>query len=163
MCLLMRFLCDQMLGRLARWLRFLGFDTFYANNEMADDELLDIAKREERVLITRDKELVFRCRKHLIPFVHIQTDNIDEQLLFTVRSSDAVISDDDIFSRCSECNALLEKIKKDAAEQMVPKRVFEQHDDFLQCPQCKNVYWAGTHTDNIMEKISWLKKSLGNY
>lgn len=156
----MRFLCDQMLGRLARWLRFLGFDTFYANNEMTDDELLDIAKDEDRILITRDKELVFHCRRHLIPFIHIQTDVIQEQLIATLQSSNVLIQDEDILSRCSECNSLLEHIRKDAIEQKIPKRVFEQNEDFLWCPQCKKVYWTGTHTNNIMEKIVWLKKSL---
>ena len=56
----MKFLCDQMLGTLAKWLRLLGFDTFYANDEIKDDILLLIAKKENRAIITRDKELIFR-------------------------------------------------------------------------------------------------------
>ena len=65
----MKFLCDQMLGTLATWLRLFGFDTFYANAEMDDDELLKIAEKENRVLITRDKELIIRAKKKNIKVI----------------------------------------------------------------------------------------------
>ena len=156
----MRFLCDQMLGRLARWLRFLGFDTFYANNEMTDDELLDIAKEDDRVLITRDKELVFRCRRRLIPVIHITIDDVEDQLLRTLESSNAEIDDDTILSRCSDCNSILNAVDKDFVQGKVPKRVFEGQENFLYCSECDRVYWMGTHTENIMEKLDRIKKKL---
>ena len=59
----MKFLCDQMLGTLAKWLRIYGFDTFYANRDISDSELLDISKKENRILITRDKKSSNCCTK----------------------------------------------------------------------------------------------------
>jgi uncharacterized protein with PIN domain len=61
----MRLLCDQMLGTLAKWLRLIGFDTFYATKEMDDSELLQIAKKEKRIILTRDKELLVRGKKKI--------------------------------------------------------------------------------------------------
>ena len=76
----MKFLCDQMLGTLAKWLRIYGFDTFYANNEMDDAKLLEISKNENRVLITRDKKLIQMARKENIETIEIKTTDIDEQI-----------------------------------------------------------------------------------
>lgn len=59
----MKFLCDKMLGTLAKWLRIYGFDTFYANSEIDDEGLMEIAKKEKRVLITRDKDLIIKAKK----------------------------------------------------------------------------------------------------
>ena len=69
----MKFLCDQMLGTLATWLRLFGFDTFYANSEIDDDELLDITKKENRTLVTRDKELTIRASKRKLQYIEINS------------------------------------------------------------------------------------------
>ncbi len=76
----MKFLCDQMLGTLAKWLRLFGFDTFYANAEMDDEELLRVADEENRILITRDKQLIVRAIKKNLQIVEMTLTDIDEQL-----------------------------------------------------------------------------------
>ena len=76
----MKILCDQMLGTLAKWLRILGFDTFYVNDTMTDNELLDIAKNEKRIIISRDKELIVRGKKKDLTTIEINTTDLDEQL-----------------------------------------------------------------------------------
>ena len=142
-----------MLGSLAKWLRFLGFDTLYALGDMMDDELMMVAKAEGRILITRDKELVVRCKKQIIPVVHIDCDGVTDQLLQTIKETKVSIDNCRFLSRCSECNCVLEGIEKAVIKDKVPKKVFDLHDDFLYCSSCKRVYWMGTHTDSILEKL----------
>ncbi|MDG6228354.1 MAG: Mut7-C RNAse domain-containing protein [Candidatus Thermoplasmatota archaeon] len=155
-----RFFCDQMLGNLAKWLRFLGFDTLYALGDMMDDELMRVCKAEDRILITRDKELVVRCKKQLIAVVQIGCDGVTDQILQTIQETKASIDRGHFLSRCSQCNCLLERIEKKTIEEIVPKRVFDSHDDFLYCSSCKRVYWMGTHTDSIIEKLLSLQSSI---
>ena len=160
--MVMKFLCDQMLGSLARWLRFLGFDTLYATQDMTDEEILAIAKKEDRILITRDKELVFRSCKHLIQVIHIKTDGVEDQILQTVKESNAKIETNLMLSRCAECNSLLQKSEKSSVKDKVPRKVFERHDAFLCCPVCKRVYWMGTHTDSIMKKLIHIQEMVAD-
>ena len=106
----MKFLCDQMLGTLAKWLRLFGFDTFYANAEIDDKELLETAKKENRIIITRDKQLVMRGRKENVPIVEITSTVLDEQLRHILMDAD--IDEMAVLSRCSLCNTVLEEVKK---------------------------------------------------
>ena len=75
-----KILCDQMLGTLAKWLRILGFDTFYPDYELSDIEILDIAKKEKRIIISRDKELIIRAKKNKIKNFEMKLTNLDSQL-----------------------------------------------------------------------------------
>jgi len=105
----MKFLCDQMLGTLAKWLRIYGFDTLYANSTMSDDKLIIISKKENRCLITRDEELAFRSKKENINVIHFKIKELDEQLTLVLRGLE--IDKDKILSRCIVCNSDLSEIK----------------------------------------------------
>jgi len=156
----MRFLCDQMLGTLAKWLRLMGFDTFYASSEIKDDELLRIAEEEDRLLVTRDKQLVSRAEKKGLKVIKVDTTNLEEQLELVLKKSNTSIKGEDVLSRCSKCNTILIKIAREKVEGKVPPRVFEQHREFWFCPRCKKIYWAGSHYDNIRETIHKLQETL---
>ena len=151
----MKYLCDQMLGTLAKWLRIYGFDTFYANSEMDDNELINISKNEKRVLITRDKNLLQKARKEKIKAIEINTTDIDQQINKVINQEKVDTSN--ILSRCILCNTEIEEIKKEKVKQMVPKRVFEANEKFWFCPKCKKVYWKGTHYEKMIEKMNVLK------
>jgi uncharacterized protein with PIN domain len=150
----MKFLCDQMLGSLAKWLRLIGFDTFYANAEMDDDELIRVAKKEDRVVITRDKELMSKMKKQKLPIVELNTTDIDEQLKIVLK--DVSINQKNVLSRCSVCNIILDEIKKKDVRGKVPERVFENNEKFWFCSNCNKIYWMGTHYDKIKNKIKKL-------
>ena len=152
----MRLLCDQMLGSLAKWLRLLGFDTFYASADITDDELLEVAEKEKRVLISRDKELLARGRKENIKVIEIQSTDLDDQLLSVLHHCD--INDDMILSRCTICNQMLEPIEKIQVKGKVPEKVYDRNERFWYCSGCKKVYWSGSHYKNIIEKIAELKE-----
>jgi len=152
----MKFLCDQMLGTLAKWLRILGFDTYFANQVIKDIELLEIAKKEERILITRDKELVQRCKKRQIKFISISSIDLDEQLKTTLKN--IKINQDQILTRCTVCNSILEEIDKEKVKGEVPEKVFQYKEKFWFCKNCKKYYWHGSHFDKMISKIKDLKQ-----
>ena len=152
----MKFLCDQMLGSLARWLRLFGFDTFYANSEINDDEVLKIAETENRVLITRDKELIIRAKKKKIQLIETSLVDLDEQLKQVIKNGD--IDEKMILTRCSLCNTILDEIKKKDVKTKVPEKVYKNNDRFWFCSKCDKIYWMGSHYTKIQSKINKIKK-----
>ena len=145
-----------MLGTLATWLRILGFDTFYANSEISDSELLQIARNESRIIVTRDKELIFRGKKKKLDVIEVRDTDLDEQLIQIFKITN--IDDNNILSRCTLCNAPLQKIKKKDVIGKVPEKVFENKDVFWYCSDCNKYYWMGSHYDKIMNSIEEIKK-----
>jgi uncharacterized protein with PIN domain len=150
----MKFLCDQMLGTLAKWLRIYGFDTFYANSEIDDSKLLDISKNENRILITRDKTLIqIACREN-IKTINIKTKEIDKQISIVL--SNIKLDKTKILSRCIICNSLIVEIKKKNVKGKVPERVFNNIEKFWFCKRCDKIYWKGSHYEKMVEKINKL-------
>ncbi len=144
---LMKFLADNMLGRLATWLRLLGYDT--VNLPMADDAgLARVARAEGRVLLTRDVELT---RRRGIRSLLIGSDKVEEQLRQVFRESNLTVQN--AFSRCARCNIPLDQADKATVHGDVPPYVFQSQERFLRCPQCKRVYWRGTHWARMLARI----------
>jgi uncharacterized protein with PIN domain len=152
----MKFLCDQMLGTLAKWLRVLGFDTFYANNTTTDDGLLQIAKSEKRTIISRDKELITRGKKKNMTTIEITSTDLDEQLNQVLKLIH--IDEQYVLSRCTLCNTILKAREKSQVEGKVPEKVFENNDSFWFCKKCDKYYWKGSHYEKIIHKIEEIKK-----
>jgi len=150
-----RFIADAMLGRLARWLRILGYDTAY-EKEISDEALVDRALREDRWLLTRDSHLVLRKLlrgRHTL----IISDHLDEQLrqLRDERHLPLDLSVDRGY-RCADCNQWLVMIPREEAVCKVPPLVAEQHYRFMQCRSCGRVYWPGMHWTNIRRQLAQL-------
>ncbi len=148
----MKFLCDRMLGTLAKWLRIYGYDTFYADNGMDDAKLLEMSKKENRILITRDKTLNQVARRGNIKTIEIKTTDIDEQINAVL--VEIKLDKKKILSRCILCNTKVEEIKKEDVKEKVPERVFNNNDKFWFCKKCNKIYWKGSHYEKMMEKIS---------
>ena len=151
-----KFLCDQMLGNLSSWLRFFGFDTIYIKNYIEDDDLLEIAQKDNRIILTRDKELIIRSNKRKIKNIYVDNLDLDEQLITVLK--DVKIDKKMILSRCSICNSLLDKIDKNKVQNKVPNKIFNNIDEFQICRNCDKVYWAGSHYDKIIKKIFKIEK-----
>jgi uncharacterized protein with PIN domain len=150
----MKLLCDHMLGSLAKWLRIFGFDTFYPDSTTNDDFILQIATREKRLLISRDKELLIRAKKTLVPVLEIQTTNLTEQLQQILKK--IPVDEEKILSRCTVCNTLLHSVEKETIKDKIPEKVFQTRNEFWVCPSCSKYYWMGTHYENMREKINSL-------
>ena len=150
----MKLICDHMLGSLAKWLRIFGYDTLYPDMITDDDELLDIARVEKCLLISRDKELLIRGKKLLLDVLEIQTTNLDQQLLQVL--THMPVDHTQVLTRCTLCNTPLIIVEKKATKTHVPPKVFETRDQFWYCSICKKYYWMGTHYKNMVEKINKL-------
>jgi uncharacterized protein with PIN domain len=147
----MKFLCDQMLGTLAKWLRIYGFDTFYATNDLDDSRLLDISKKENRILLTRDKKLIQIARRENIKTLEIKTTDINEQISIVIKEYKK--DKNKILSRCILCNSKVEDLDKEEVKGKVPDRVFKGNEKFWFCKSCNKIYWKGSHYEKMYEKI----------
>jgi len=147
----MKFVADAMLGRLAKWLRILGHDTAYFPN-LEDQELVRLARAEDRVLLTRDTELT---RRRGLRSLLVESDRLEEQLGQLLRD---LSLDMDSPARCARCNALLEAIDRAAAKGRVPPYVYRRHSEFTLCPACDKVYWRGTHWQRMRERIDQIRE-----
>jgi len=154
--LTMKLLCDQMLGTCATWLRLLGFDTFYTNSNITDDELLRIAEQENRWVISRDKELLFRARKRDMKVCEITTTELDEQLYQILKL--IPLDNHHLLSRCTLCNSILQAIDKESVKGKIPQQSYQTYDEFWVCLPCLKYYWKGSHYQKIMKKIKEIKK-----
>jgi uncharacterized protein with PIN domain len=144
-----RFFADAMLGRLARWLRILGYDTSYEAH-VEDASLVRRAIQEERVILTRDRALPEEFRVPAL--VLVEAERPEEQLRELVTRL-GLDTERRLFTRCSLCNAGLEPVSRDQISQRVPARVLRDHDHFKRCLGCGRVYWEGSHVDRIRNAI----------
>lgn len=149
-----KFFADAMLGKLARWMRTLGYDVEY-DRAIDDPDLILRAAAEGRVILTRDTRLLKR-RAARGRAVFIVGDEVGGQLRQAVALFP--IEKDKLLTRCIRCNALLEKIDRGSVEGAVPAYVYETQDAFSRCPACKRVYWGATHRRRMLED---LRKLLG--
>lgn len=139
------FAADAMLGRLARWLRLLGFDCAY-DAAASDADIVRLAWDERRTLLTRDQRLPEEW--WLSDIYLVRSEGARAQLAEVVEHfqlAGAVR----VLTRCSHCNGRLRPLARDAAAGRVPPRVLEIRDAFAECPDCGRVYWEGTHAGRI--------------
>ena len=149
MKLMERFLVDRMLGKLAKWLRVLGYDTVYLKR--AGDEEILTGLKEGRILITRNR------RGH--PWLKwgrvlvINANDPQEQLQQVVQQLGMQMVEAALFSRCLECNLVLTQLSKEEALGEVPDYVLQTHSEFWHCPGCRRVFWAGSHSEKMRKRL----------
>ncbi|MDT8453516.1 MAG: Mut7-C RNAse domain-containing protein [Gammaproteobacteria bacterium] len=148
-----RFVADVHLGRLAAYLRFLGFDTLY-RNDYEDALLADISADEQRILFSCDRQLLMR--KQVIYGYFVRARQPQQQLL-------EIISRFELhnrlkpFTRCMHCNGELQAVDKQTIEAQLPPKTGKYYNEFFQCPQCKKIYWKGSHYLKLRAMINRIK------
>ena len=171
-----------MLGRLAKWLRLLGYDTLYYPR-IENREILRIARADNRILLTRDTRLVKirglqNIANHRTPRPHrfasqseavgrrggrqdseygikyffVNENNYFGQLKEIISAFN--LKDFSIMSRCAVCNAVLCSVSKDQAKDHIPEYIYRNSDVFRQCSGCGKIYWKGTHPEKFREKLA---------
>ena len=141
----MKFITDANLGKLAKWLRILGYDTvFYAGD--ADRNFLRKAESEERVVLTRRKDMEGRQFSGQLVMIH--SDQVEIQMREVMDKLHILPDSDRLFSICLRCNELLLKVGREDVSGLVPDHVYVGHTEFHMCPRCKRIFWPGTHMDN---------------
>jgi len=146
-----KFAADRMLGRLARWLRVLGQDVIYGRH-LSGYGLIHAARSENRLILTRDRGLK---QKQPPKFIFIDSDDYHEQLRQVIREC-GLRASDVLFSRCLECNAVLQPKSKESVESLVPPYVFSTQEMFFWCSQCRRVYWPATHHQKMLEELKMI-------
>lgn len=143
------FVLDTHLGRLARYLRLFGFDTYY-RNDYEDEHLARISSEQKRILLTRDRELL--KRGEVVYGYCPRSTRPQEQLLEVLRRFN-LRGQVSPFSRCMHCNGSLIKASKDEVIEGLPPGVANHFDEFAKCPECVKIYWRGSHFDRMCEFI----------
>jgi uncharacterized protein with PIN domain len=148
-----RFLCDAMLGGLAKWLRAAGYDTYYAREgtDVSDRSLTSRAYREGRVLLTSDGGFLQRkpVREGSVAFLRVPHLPLEEQLRLVVGRFALTRGQ----PRCMECNGELVVAPPDAVADRVPQGVIRNHLEFFLCKGCGRVFWHGSHWDRIVGRL----------
>lgn len=144
----MKFILTKELGRLAKWLRILGFDAEYFTEENTGSLIIQ-ALRNSRIILTRNQRL---AKPSGVKIILIKAEKVKEQIKEFLTDFNLEPDAGLMFCRCILCNAELEKIAKEKVKDKVPEYVFKTQEEFFTCPQCKRVYWQGTHWGNV-EKI----------
>jgi uncharacterized protein with PIN domain len=138
-----------MLGRVAHWLRLLGFDCAY-ESDVSDRALVERALRDSRVILTRDRRLPEEWT--LAAVYVVSARETFDQLAEVVRSFDLTYRID-LFSLCSRCNVALVEASLQEAQGRVPPRIVLTQTRFRRCPRCERVYWEGSHTSRMRRVV----------
>jgi uncharacterized protein with PIN domain len=154
-----RFIVDTTVGKLARWLRSLGFDTLVFR-ERDLHRLVQIAQEQKRIILTRNRKL--EAKLFLGNIFVLKDDDPDLQVKTILRTLSLRVDSRIFFSRCLLCNAQMESISRGEAEGAVPEYVLHTHESFYRCPACERIYWQGTHPRNMRRRIEKVLASVNN-
>ena len=146
-----RLVADAMLGRLARWLRILGYDTLY-DTRWSDNQLVRLARAQDRILLTRDVAL---ARRRGVRTLFVVDDHVERQLHQVM--ANLGLSAEASFSRCPVCNERLEDVPRSWAWGHVPPYTFCTQREFRLCPRCNRFYWRGTHWQRMRRAVADLQ------
>ncbi|RLD15953.1 MAG: hypothetical protein DRI36_06410 [Caldiserica bacterium] len=150
----MKFLVDNMLGRLGRWLRLLGIDAKQVKRNSTYDEIIFTSLNERRILLTRSKKI---SKHRVYGIYYVKNEDLRKQLKEVIENFNIKIDEDKIFSRCIICNEELKRIEKEKVKGEVPNYVYQTRDEFYTCPSCKKIFWEGTHFELALQ---FIKKEL---
>ncbi|MFW5980056.1 MAG: Mut7-C RNAse domain-containing protein [Bacillota bacterium] len=147
-----RFVLDTHLGKLARYLRMLGFDSLY-DNKYKDKELANISKNTDRILLTRDIGLLKRSKVKYAYFIRYDDPrNQLKSLINRYSLSDHIKS----FGRCVECNGELHSVNKNEIIHLLEPKTKKYYNEFYRCSKCRKIYWPGSHYQNMKNFINEL-------
>jgi uncharacterized protein with PIN domain len=145
-----KFFCDDNLGRLAKWLRTLGYDTRFQLT-IEDGELVSVALKEDRIILSRDTKLSrFKIEDR---YLLIQSEKPLEQLKQVVDHFKLKIDKDLLFSRCLVCNQVLKKVEKEKIKDRLYPYVYQTQDNYVYCSACDRIYWSATHVGRMTKKL----------
>ncbi|MBM3333584.1 Mut7-C RNAse domain-containing protein [Candidatus Sumerlaeota bacterium] len=151
---MLRFIADDHAGKLARWMRLLGYDTLHFPT-IADCDLARLASREGRIVLTRDTTLAGRFRA--IQAFRLEDDDPFRQLAAVIRQFN-LDCETYTFTRCMVCNAVLQDVVKESCRNEAPPNAFDCCNRFARCTGCGKLYWDGTHYLRMKEKIAKIQR-----
>jgi hypothetical protein len=147
------FICDVHLGKLARRLRLLGFDTIY-RNDLEDEEIIRIARTDDRIILTRDGEILSNKNVRSYRPGSIFSDEQIREVLSAFNLRGQIRP----FSRCIKCNGEIIPVDKDSVIALVPPRSGQFMEYFWQCQGCRKIYWQGSHYEKLRKWVDGVAK-----
>ena len=149
-----RFIVDHNVGKLARWLRMMGYNTLFFDGEN-DSHMIAIARREGRIILTKDTQIMLRriITTGQVKAILIESDAPETQMRQVVATLKLELHYNP-FSICLECNSALLKADKEEVKDLVPPYVLKTQDQYMKCPNCQRIYWRGTHWQAMQQKLS---------
>ena len=155
----MKFITDGMLGKLTRWLRILGHNVDYSN-KLNDSQLITMAKKEGRVLLTRDLELYQQAAAKNVNAFYIDGKTEAEKLAKLAQRFNIALEADLTMSRCPKCNTRVIPVPREEVADKVKKTTYSHYEEFWKCPKCGQVYWQGAHWTRIRKTLETAKETL---
>jgi len=153
-----KFIVDNNVGKLAKWLRIMGYDALFFDAE-DDSNMIATALTEGRVILTRDTQIMKRrvITTGRLKAILINSDKPEQQMqqVISTLNLDCQYKP---FTICLECNQLLEERSKQEVEDMVPPYVFQTQSQFMECPACHRIYWRGTHWQAMTRRLDKFMK-----
>lgn len=146
----MKFITDSSLGKLAKWMRILGYDTIYYRG-IADRTFLRKAEKEKRIVLTRKRDITQRSHPGEIVVLH--SDRVQEQIGEVIERFGIAPDPGKMFGICLACNEPLTGLPRETARARVPDYIFSHQKEFLSCRKCGRIYWPGSHRDRAMTQI----------
>lgn len=159
----MKFIVDHNVGKLAKWLRMIGYDTLFFTGD-DDWQMIITALNEDRVILTRDTRIMNRgvIASGRLKALLIQSENPDEQRRQVIETLN-LDTHSRLFTICLECNQPLEKRTKAQVKNRVPPYVFQTQSQYVECPACHRIYWKGTHWQAMTRRLErFVTESAGN-
>ncbi|MBS7647133.1 MAG: Mut7-C RNAse domain-containing protein [Candidatus Bathyarchaeia archaeon] len=153
----MKFIADSMLGKLTRWLRMLGHNVKYSN-KLDDAQLIGIAKKERRILLTRDLELYQQATAKGVQAFYVDGPTETENLAKIAQKFGISLDVDMSRSRCPKCNTQVKPIPKEKVAGKVEENTYTHYNDFWECPKCGKIYWQGAHWTRIRKTLETAKE-----
>lgn len=149
-----KFLVTEECGRLARWLRLMGYDAATTGAQPLND-VYRRAYNESRIVITRNRWV---AASRLVRVIHVDSVKRDEQLRQVVRDAGLTLEPARRFTRCDRCNVEVQPLPKVQVQDRVPPYVFATQTQFHTCPICGRIYWPATHEARIRSTLETLKR-----
>jgi len=154
-----KYVVDSMFGGLARKLRILGFNSYYAS-DLRDEDVIQIGLDQSRTIITADKELFSRTVNRKVPAVLLTSSDDLHNAATILKYHHKEIKFDQSSARCSKCNGILINVSKEMIREKVKEGVYSNYEVFFECKSCSKVYWVGTHITEIQSWINKLNETL---
>lgn len=150
-----KFILDVHLGKLARHMRMLGFDTLY-KNDFEDEVIVNLSLKEKRTILTRDVGLLKRKNiTHGYFIRNTKTERQIEEVVLRFQLENHIKE----FSRCIDCNGLLESIEKEKILEKLPSKVKKFYTEYFICSNCSKIYWHGSHVEGMSKVVNKFKRT----
>ena len=154
----LRFITDGMLGKLTRWLRMLGHDVEYSKS-LDDKELIERAKTENRILLTRDLKLYQQAIAQGANAFLVEGTTEARRLAQLSKRFNFKLKIDVLISRCPKCNTPIKPVSKEEVIDRIPKATALYYNEFWKCPSCEQTYWRGAHWKRIEKTLIEAKET----